>query len=253
MNDSEKSSGKYAQQGLSAGHPKPALSILLPCLDEAEGLPRVEAELFASLDGLGTPYEVLAVDDGSRDATLARLEELAARRPELRVLRHERTRGLGAALKTGIAAAAGDWLVPLDADLTFHPRSIADLLAAQRGSDADCVCGSPWLGTGSEVPPGRRLPSLLLNAFYRGAFDRRFSAYTPMFRLYRLSALRPLRIASDGFEVSAEILVRLLRAGGRIVEVPAPLSVRRTGVSKLRRSRELWAHLRLIARLLARA
>lgn len=229
------------------------LSVLLPCLDEAEGLPRVEAELFAALDALGTPCEVLAVDDGSRDDTLARLTELAARRPQLRVLRHERTRGLGAALKTGIAAAAGEWLVPLDADLTFHPRHIAGLLAAQRASGADCVCGSPWLGTDSEVPLERRAPSLLLNAFYRGAFDRRFTAYTPMFRLYRLRSLRGLRIASDGFEVSAEILVRLLRAGCAVVEVPAPLSVRRTGASKLRRSRELWAHLRLIARLLARA
>lgn len=229
------------------------LTALIPCLDEAEALPRLEAELFAALDALKTPYEALFVDDGSADGTAAALDALAARRPAARVLRHPRNLGIGASLKTGLAAAKGDWLVFLDADLTFHPSLIARLLEARERTGADCVSGSPVLGGMAAVPLGRRLPSLALNAFYRGLFDPRLSSYTPMFRLYRTADLRALELHSDGFEVSVEVLVRLLRAGKRVVEVPAPLSVRAAGASKLRRWRELRAHAALALRLMGGA
>jgi dolichol-phosphate mannosyltransferase len=224
------------------------LSILIPCLNEAENLSRLKGELFPVLERLSVSWEVLVVDDGSRDSTPALLTAL--RRPGLRVLTHPENRGLGAALRTGLAAAEGDWVVPLDADLTFHPGAIGDLLEAQRRTGADCVCGSPFLGGMPGVPLSRRLPSLLLNAFYRGFFDRRVTAYTPMFRLYRTAALRELALSCDGFEISTEILVGLLRAGRKVTEIPVPLTVRTAGVSKLRRLRELRNHAALAWRLL---
>lgn len=227
------------------------LTALVPCLDEADSLPRLEAELFPALDAVGTPYEALFVDDGSTDGTAAALDALAARRPSARVLRHGENRGIGASLKTGLAAAKGDWLVFLDADLTFHPSLIAKLLEERARTGADCVSGSPVLGGMAAIPLGRRLPSLALNAFYRGLFDARLTSYTPMFRLYRTADLRALDLRSSGFEVSVEALVLLLRAGKSVVEVPAPLTVRAAGASKLRRWRELRAHLALAARLLA--
>lgn len=227
------------------------LTALVPCLDEAESLPRLESELFPALDALATPYEALFVDDGSSDGTAAALDALAARRPPARVLRHEENRGIGASLKTGLAAARGDWLVFLDADLTFHPSLIARLLSERARTGADCVSGSPVLGGMGAIPPGRRLPSLALNAFYRGLFDTRLTSYTPMFRLYRTADLRALDLRSSGFEVSVEALVLLRRAGKCVVEVPAPLTLRAAGASKLRRWRELKAHLALAARLLA--
>lgn len=100
------------------------------------------------------------------------------------------------------------------------------------------------------VPAGRRLPSLLLNAFYRGLLDRRLTSFTPLFRLYRTAGLRALDLRSEGFEISVEILAGLLKAGKKVVEVPVPLTLRRTGESKLRNCRELKNHLRLITRLL---
>ena len=211
------------------------LSALVPCLDEAEGLPRLESELFSSLDALGMPYEALFVDDGSTDGTGDALKALAARRPNARVLTHPHNRGIGASLKTGLAAAKGTDLVFLDADLTFHPSLIKGLYEAREKSGADCVSGSPMLGGMPDVPLGRRLPSLMLNAFYRGLFDGRLTSYTPMFRLYRVRDLRALSIESTGFEVSVEVLVKLLRAGKRAVEVPVPLTARTAGASKLQR------------------
>ena len=226
------------------------LSALVPCLNEAACVPALEAALFPALDSLREPYEVLFVDDGSMDATHAALQAVCSRFPKARLLRHPGNLGIGASLKTGLAAAAGDTLVFLDADLTFAPALIARLLEARRETGADCVSGSPFLGGMPGVPWGRRLPSLMLNAFYRGLFDRRLSSYTPMFRLYRVADLRALDIASAGFEVSVEVLVKLRRAGRKVVEVPAPLTSRIHGASKLRRWRELRAHLMLTARLL---
>lgn len=226
------------------------LSILVPCFDEEDGLPRLEAGLFPALGALKTPWEALFVDDGSTDGTGAGLKALAARRPGVRVLSHGENRGIGSSLKTGLAEAKGDWLVFLDADLTFHPALIARLLEERERTGADCVSGSPILGGMAEVPLGRRFPSLALNTFYRGLFDSRLTSYTPMFRLYRTADLRALNVESAGFEVSVEVLVRLLRAGKKVVEVPVPLAARATGCSKLRRWRELRAHLALAVRLL---
>ncbi|MFH2204468.1 MAG: glycosyltransferase family 2 protein [Elusimicrobiota bacterium] len=227
------------------------ISILLPCFNEAAGIPRLESVLFPALDRLGEPYEVVAVDDGSTDGTGRELGALAQKVRRLRVLTHAENRGLGAALRTGLRAARGEWIVFLDADLTFHPELIGGLLAAQRASGADCVSGSPFLDGMPGVPWSRRLPSMLLNAFYRGFLSRRLTSFTPMFRLYRAADLRSIRLASDGFEISAEILARLLRAGRTVREIPAPLTVRTAGSSKLRCWRELANHLRLIGRLLA--
>jgi glycosyltransferase involved in cell wall biosynthesis len=224
------------------------LSVLIPCLDEAEGLPRLEAELFDALAGV--PAEILAIDDGSTDATGKLLREMAERRPGMRVFAHGANRGIGACLKTALDAARGDWLVLLDADLTFHPRHIPALQAVQEETGADCVCGSPFLGDMTAVPLGRRIPSLAVNLAYRLFFDAGLSAYTPMFRLYRASALRAVDFQSEGFQVSAEIAVRMLKAGFKVVDAPVQLTARRSGESKLQGARELKSHIKLIFQLL---
>ena len=227
------------------------LSVVIPCCNEAGSIGRFEAELYPALDALGVSYEVLAVDDGSTDGTRAALEALASRKP-LKVLVHERNRGLGAALRTAFAAASGEWIAALDADLTFHPRHLAAMLAAQKETDADLVGGSPYLSAegAAGVPWARRLPSLMMNAFYRGLFSHHFSSYTPMFRLYRRSALSEVVLESEGFEVSAEIAGRFVQRRKRLAEVPVALTTRLQGVSKLNRSRELKRHAKLIWRLL---
>jgi len=229
---------------------RPQLTVLIPCLDEEPNLRRLEDALFPVLDGLGFESEVLFIDDGSSDGTAEAVEQLSQRRPETRLVSHDRTRGIGASLKTGLEHAAGDQLVFLDADLTFHPRLISALIDSMDETGADLVSGSPVLGGMPGVPLARRLPSLALNAFYRGLFDHSLTSYTPMFRLYQVTDLREIDIVSDGFEVSVEVLILLLRSGKRAAEVPAPLSLRQGGESKLRRWRELRAHMSLAWRLL---
>jgi dolichol-phosphate mannosyltransferase len=193
------------------------------------------------------------VDDGSTDATAAAAAALAAANPTVRVTTLSPNRGLGAALRAGFAAARGEWIATLDADLTFPPASLVDLFSAARAANADLASGSPYLrpGDSGDVPWARRLPSLMLNALYRGLFGLALSAYTPMFRLYRASLLRDMPLYAEGFEISAEIAARAMLARRPVVEVPAPLLTRTAGVSKLRRWRELQRHIVLIGRLLA--
>jgi glycosyltransferase involved in cell wall biosynthesis len=193
------------------------------------------------------------VDDGSTDATAARAEALAASHPHVRVIGLSPNRGLGGALRAGFEAARGEWIATLDADLTFRPGQLAELLAKAKEEKADIVTGSPFLRSGDmgDVPWARRLPSLMLNALYRGLFGLRLSAYTPVFRLYRAARLRELALTSVGFEINAEIAARAMMMDWRACEVPAPLGTRSEGVSKLSRGRELARHLCLIVRLLA--
>ncbi len=225
------------------------LSALVPCLNEADGLDRLEAGIF---DVLQEDFEVLAIDDGSTDSTLAGLQAIAKRRENFRVFSHDGNKGIGASLKTGIREARGEWLVFLDADLTFAPEHIAALIKKQQETGADCVSGSPMLGGMPGVPFLRRLPSILMNVFYRGLLHRSLTSFTPMFRLYRTADLREIEIETNGFEVSVEVLAKLLRAGKTIVEIPVPLLVRKTGDSKLQRWRELRAHAALTWKLLSR-
>jgi dolichol-phosphate mannosyltransferase len=195
------------------------------------------------------------VDDGSDDGTAAAAEALAAERPRVRLVRLSPNRGLGGALRAGFAAAEGDWIATIDADLTFRPEALKDLWAAAHARRADLVAGSPYLRPGDlvSVPWVRRLPSLMMNALYRGLFGFALTAYTPVFRLYRAQLLRDLAPVSDGFEINAEIAARAMEAGRPVAEVPAALETRRAGVSKLNRWRELSRHARLIARLLSGA
>lgn len=228
------------------------LSIVVPCFNEKDSILRFESELLPELDALGVSYEVVAVDDGSTDESLSALKALASRFPQVLVVSHDRNRGLGAALRTGFGAAQGDWIAALDADLTFHPSQIKALLERQQKTGADLVAGSPFLEKSGRagVSWTRLLPSLMLNAFYRGLFDLRLTAYTPIFRLYRAPILKALPLGARGFEINAEIATRFILAKKKLEEVPAALTSRTEGVSKLNRARELWRHLVLIANLL---
>jgi dolichol-phosphate mannosyltransferase len=222
------------------------LSVIIPCCNEEGNVPVLREQLPPALDRLGVSWELVCVDDGSSDGTLAALRAL----PGARVLRHEQNQGLAAALKTGIAAAQGEWLVPLDADLSFPVEHLRELLDEQERTGADCVSGSPIRGRFEGVPVGRQIPSRVLNGLYGLLFDHRFTSYTPLLRLYRTARLRRLALTAKGFEVNAEILCLLLRAGARVVEIPVTLRARRWGRSKLRRLRELYRHLSLISRLI---
>ncbi len=236
----------------------PALSVVVPCCDEADNGPRLEGELLPVVEALATegPVEVVFVDDGSRDATATVLGSLARRRSTdrvtLRLMRHDRNRGLGAALRTGFAAARGAVIVTTDADATYRFENIPRLVAALR-EDVDVVTASPYHPEGSVVgvPRHRLVLSRGSSWIYRCLVTRRLHTYTCLFRAYRRHVVESVPFTSDGFLAGTELLVNAVLAGYRAAEVPAVLHSRLFGVSKAKLARTVLAHLGYQARVLA--
>ena len=117
------------------------LSVVVPMYDEEDVLPLLVDRLRPLLDALGTSYEVLAVDDGSRDATPVLLQRYRQHWPQLRVLRLRANAGHQAAISAGLAHARGDFVATLDADLQDPPEVLAEMLAVARRDGVDVVYG----------------------------------------------------------------------------------------------------------------
>lgn len=223
------------------------ISFIFPAYNEAENLKRFPTEVVPVFDALGETYEIVVVDDGSADETADVASSLGG---PVRLIRHDRNRGLGAAIRTGIREAKGDLVVTMDTDLTFAPTLVASLLERHRKGDVDCVSGSPKLaGFGSDIPTYRIFISRAAGLVYRLIFGASLSSVSPIFRLYRREHLVDLPLNANGFEINAEILFHLVRGGRRVAEVPAPLTVRIHGESKLDYRKEMRRHARLILRL----
>ncbi|MBP6945410.1 glycosyltransferase family 2 protein [Patescibacteria group bacterium] len=223
------------------------ISFAFPAFNEAENIQRFPSEVLAVFDRLNEPYEVLIVDDGSTDNTAALAHALGA---PVRVVSHERNRGLGAAIRTAIREAKGDILITMDTDLTFAPSLVKSLVDRYKRGDVDVVCGSPKLaGYGKDIPSYRLLISHVAGLVYRIVMGARVSAVTPIFRLYKREQLISLPLQATGFDINAEILFYLIHDKRRIAEVPAPLTQRIYGESKLEYRKEMKRHLRLLKRL----
>lgn len=228
------------------------LSVIFPAFNEAESLRRFPAEVVPVFDALGRDYEVVIVDDGSRDETAEVAAGLAsAYAGRLRLVRHPKNQGLGAALRTGFREARGELVVTMDTDLTFAPSLVGLLLDRFEQGDCDVVSGSPKLaGFGSDIPSYRVAISRLATLTYSTILGRRISAVSPILRLYRKRDLDELGLAATGFDINAEILFELIQRGRRIVEIPAPLTQRIHGESKLDYRSEIRRHLRLVYRMM---
>ena len=140
----------------------PELSIVIPVYNEEDVLPLLAHRLRPVADGLHTAYEVLAVDDGSSDASPVVLERLRRDWPELRVVRLRANAGHQAAISAGLARALGDYVVTLDADLQDPPEVIAQMLAAAREQGVDVV-----YGVRSDRSTDSAFKRLSARAFYR--------------------------------------------------------------------------------------
>jgi glycosyltransferase involved in cell wall biosynthesis len=121
--------------------PSPTLSVVVPMYNEEAVIPFFVERLRPVLDGLDVSYEVVAVDDGSRDATATMLVEQGRNWPELRLIKLRRNSGHQAALTAGLQRAQGDWVVSIDADLQDPPETIAEMLRLAREQGLDVVYG----------------------------------------------------------------------------------------------------------------
>lgn len=121
---------------------KPVLSVIVPCYNEEANLPELAQRLHAAYERMGLAGETLLVDDASKDGTFAVVQELEGRELNVRGLRHERNQGMFAAWLTGLAAARGDYIAVIDADLQYQPEDIARLWEHLHWSRCDVAQGA---------------------------------------------------------------------------------------------------------------
>jgi hypothetical protein len=218
------------------------LSIVVPALDEEESLRAWLPGVLKAVKELGASYELLVVDGGSKDKTAE-----VARSHGARVI-PQTAPGFGGAVKTGLEAAAGTWILAMDADGSHPPEDIRGLWDAR--SDADLVIGSRWAGRSETHQPfARRALSVILNGVSRWWLDWDVRDASSGFRLYRASAVKGLPVEHRHFSVQQELLARLLRRGARVREVPFTYSPRIGGESKASVLRFALSYLRLLLEL----
>lgn len=233
-----------------------SLTLIIPAFNEAEGVEQTAGKLRPALAALRERYavDVVFVNDGSRDDTARLLEAAFAATEAVRVVSHERNRGLGAAIRTGFQHAHGDVIVTTDFDGTYDFDQIGALVAALDAVHADIATASPYHPQGrvEGVPPYRLLFSRGASLLYRLLVSWKIHTWTALFRAYRRPVIERIGFASDDFLAGTEILVNSMRAGFTVVECPMVLRQRTFGQSSIRIARVTQAHLKYQLRILFR-
>lgn len=224
----------------------PQLSYFFPAHNEEANLAGLIEEALATLPGLAETFEIIAVDDGSRDATASIAEVLAQQHPDVvRLVRHPINLGYGAALRSGFAAARYDLIAFTDGDRQFKVSDIGRLIERLAGP------GTPDVVAGFRIeradPPIRTLYARAYRLANRLFFGLRVTDVDCACKLFRREALDGLRVASGGAFFSAELLIKLEAADRRVVEVGVPHYPRTAGSATgakpqviLRAVRDFW-------------
>ncbi|MEQ9609289.1 MAG: glycosyltransferase, partial [Kiloniellaceae bacterium] len=238
--------------GVPAAAARVRLSLVIPCFNEAETLRYLQKTLrrFAEKSAPLFDLDYVLVDDGSSDATWELLRAYFGGQQGFKLVRHERNQGIAAALITGFRHARGDYVAALDADCTFAPEQLLEMMAMMTDA-VDVVVASPAHAQGvmQAVPAWRSLLSRGAAFLHRCVFRSKLTSYTSCFRIYRRNVLQNIAAYDPGFCGVTEILGRLDLAGCTIVEFPAVLETRLLGRSKIKVVRTMAGHLKLAVRL----
>lgn len=211
-----------------------SISAVFPAYNDAPTISGLVEQTLALLKATGRDFEIIVVDDGSSDPTPQVLAELQGRYGEaLRVIRHPRNRGYGAALRSGFTAATKDLVFYTDGDGQYDPGELPLLL--------DCLTPAIGLVNGYKIkrhdPLYRIVVGKVYNVFVRIAFQLGVRDVDCDFRLIRRDLLEKAQLESDSGVICVEIIHKLQRLGCRTVEVPVHHYPRKAGRSQFFRFR----------------
>ncbi len=204
----------------------PELSLFLPVLNEEDNLRPMHEKIRAALDALGKTAEVIYVDDGSTDRSLAVLREVADSDDRVRVISLRRNYGQTAAMAAGIDAAKGEILIPMDADLQNDPADIVRLLE-KLDEGYDVVSG--WRRNRQDKMVSRKIPSMIANKIISWIGDVPLHDYGCSLKAYRRDVLKDVKLYG---EMHRFIPIYASWAGARVTEIPVDHHARTMGKSK---------------------
>jgi glycosyltransferase involved in cell wall biosynthesis len=193
------------------------LSVIIPAYNEEQTI----SEVIERVQATQLVHEIIVVDDGSQDDTVERVQTLRADNTAcLQLLQHPHNRGKGAAVRTGLAAATGDFVLVQDADLEYNPADYPTLLAPFTDPKVEVVYGSRNLRRNPKSTLafywGGRLLSWVTNLLYGSSITDEATGY----KVIKTDLLRDIGLEADGFEFCPEVTGKLLRRGVKIREVP---------------------------------
>jgi hypothetical protein len=230
---------------------RPDVSVVIPAKEEAANIGWVVGRIPDFV------HDVVVVDSSLTSETAAVAQRV---RPDVRIVREHRP-GKGAALRAGFAAARGDFVVMIDADGSMDPGEIGLYLdrledrrafrhGRPRAGDCDLVKGSRFVRQGgtADMEALRALGNRALLMAVNRLYGARFSDLCYGFVAFRRDKLDVLDVQSDGFEIESEIVIRAIKGGLRIGEVPSFEAARRNGQSNLRTFRDGWRVLQTVMR-----
>ena len=233
------------------GAKKPSLTVFFPCYNEEENVEALALDVDRVVAEITDDYEVVIVDDGSTDRTGEVAERIARERPRVRVVRHPRNLGYGAALRTGFTGARRELVLYMDGDCQFDIRDLRRLLPLMR-EGVDMVVG---YREDRKDRPLRKFVSRVYNVIIRMVFGLRVRDIDCAFKLVRKSVFDTVDLRSERFLVDTELLVKAKRAGFTIVETPVTHLPRTRGTSSvspsdvfrtLRELSHLWLHIFIV-------
>jgi glycosyltransferase involved in cell wall biosynthesis len=198
------------------------LSILVPLYNEEEFVaPMLESVLQAPLPD-GMAREIIVVDDGSSDNSAEIVADLAACHPEIRLVYHDCNRGKGAAIRTAVEHARGDYCVIQDADLEYDPREYKSLLRPLLEGKADVVYGSRFMIMGERrvLYFWHSVANRLLTEFCNLFADLNLTDMETCYKAFRTSLLKSIPIRCNRFGMEPELTIKVARRHARIYEIP---------------------------------
>jgi glycosyltransferase involved in cell wall biosynthesis len=221
---------------------RPDIAVIIPSLNEQENLELLLPALKEVLHDLSLRSEIVVVDGGSEDGAREMAEHLRAR-----VIVQEE-RGYGGALLAGFAATTAPYIVTIDADLSHRPVFLKEFW--KRRDEAAVLIASRYIPGGrADMGLVRRFLSFILNRAYATVLSMPLRDLSSGFRMYRREVLADLHLVARDFDILEEILVRVDKAGWRILEVPFHYMARGWGRSHARLIRFGWAFLKTLFRM----
>src|SRR3954464_12370592 len=173
----------------------PEISIVIPMRNEAPNGGRLYRELTAALTQFGRAYEIVAVDDGSRDDTFELLARLQSKDPRVRVIRFRRNFGQTAGFAAGFAHARGRYIVTADGDNQNDPADIPSMIQMLEQKNLDIVCG--WRKDRKDPFINRRLPSMIANAIISRATGVKLHDYGCSLKVFRAEVVKQMKLYGE--------------------------------------------------------
>jgi len=209
------------------------VSIIVPAYNEEGSIRQCILQAYKVLSHSDLDYEIIVVDDSSKDRTFEIIKKVAEIDDVIRVIRHERNQGKCKAIRTGLGSASGDIICILDADLEYNPADVPRLVEPITLGIADAVYGSRFTGKCEGMSLSHTIGNKALTYATNILFGTKLTDVMTGSKAFKRKVINDIDINSESFEFEVEATSKLAKKDFKIVEIPIEYSRRSSGRSKI--------------------